>query len=151
MMDVVRDGDEYRERRPGEDRHGTLQVGPGPVGGFVRFVLDPERIERVAARRRPRSSGHFASRTVRSERTSESSTLPSMCGGRCRSDPAGDQLLVTQVRAAYPSRPRPTRIADDESKPSGMFPSAATPSQPTAASQSFGTSSPVISMFDAMN
>ena len=45
-LDVVRDGDEYRESRPGEDRDGTLQVGPGPVGGFVRFVLDPERIER---------------------------------------------------------------------------------------------------------
>ena len=45
-LDVVRDGDEYRESQPGEDRHGTLQVGPGPVGGFVRFVLDPERIER---------------------------------------------------------------------------------------------------------
>ena len=43
---VVRDGDKYRERRPGEDRHGTLQFGAGPVGGFVRFVLDPERIER---------------------------------------------------------------------------------------------------------
>ena len=45
-LDVVRDGDDYREPRPGEDRHGNLQVGPGPVGGFVRFVLDPERIER---------------------------------------------------------------------------------------------------------
>ena len=45
-LDVVRDGDEYRESRPGEDRDGTLQVGPGPVGGFIRFVLDPERIER---------------------------------------------------------------------------------------------------------
>ncbi len=45
-LDVVRDGDAYRERQPGEDRHGTLQVGPGPVGGFVRFVLDPERTER---------------------------------------------------------------------------------------------------------
>lgn len=45
-LDVVRDRDEYRERRAGEDRHGTLQVGPGPVGGFVRFVLEPERIER---------------------------------------------------------------------------------------------------------
>ena len=45
-LDVVRDGDEYRERRPREDRHGTLQFGPGPVGGFVRFVLDPDRIQR---------------------------------------------------------------------------------------------------------
>ncbi len=45
-LDVVRDGDEYRERRPGEDPHGTLQFGAGPGGGFVRFVLDPERIER---------------------------------------------------------------------------------------------------------
>ena len=45
-LDVVRDGDEYRERRPREDRHGALQFGPSPVGGFVRFVLDPERIQR---------------------------------------------------------------------------------------------------------
>ena len=46
MLDVVRDGDEYRESRPGEEPHGALQAGPGPVGGFVRFVLHPERIER---------------------------------------------------------------------------------------------------------
>lgn len=45
MFDVVRDGEEYRECLPGEERHGTLQAGPGPVGGFVRFVLEPERIE----------------------------------------------------------------------------------------------------------
>lgn len=44
-MDVVREGDEYRKCRPGEDPHGTLQAGPSPVGGFVRFVLHPERIE----------------------------------------------------------------------------------------------------------
>ncbi|MCY3810645.1 MAG: hypothetical protein OXH15_02500 [Gammaproteobacteria bacterium] len=45
MFDVLRDGDEYRECLPGEEPHGTLQAGPGPVGGFVRFVLEPERIE----------------------------------------------------------------------------------------------------------
>ena len=50
MLDVVRDGDEYRESRPGEEPHGTLQAGPGPVGGFVRFVLHPERIELWALR-----------------------------------------------------------------------------------------------------
>ena len=45
MLDVVRDGEEYRECLPGEEPHGTLQAGPGPVGGFVRFVLQPDRIE----------------------------------------------------------------------------------------------------------
>jgi len=45
VLNVVRDGEEYRECLPGEEAHGTLQAGPGPVGGFVRFVLEPERIE----------------------------------------------------------------------------------------------------------
>ena len=45
-LNVVRDGDEYRESRPGEEPHGTLQAGPGPVGGFVRFLFHSERIER---------------------------------------------------------------------------------------------------------
>ncbi len=45
-VDVVRDGTEYRECRSGEEPHGTLQTGPGPVGGFVRFALRPEHIDR---------------------------------------------------------------------------------------------------------
>ena len=45
-LDVVRDGDEYRESRPGEESHGTVQVGPSSVGGFLRFTLRPERVER---------------------------------------------------------------------------------------------------------
>ena len=44
-LNVVRDGEEYRECLPGEGPHGTLQAGPGPVGGFVRFLLEPGRIE----------------------------------------------------------------------------------------------------------
>ena len=44
VLDVLRDGDEYRTCKPGEDPHGTLQAGPGPIGGFVRFALHPERI-----------------------------------------------------------------------------------------------------------
>ena len=46
VLDVVRDGDEYRECRAGEEPHGTLQAGPGPAGGFVRFALHPECIEK---------------------------------------------------------------------------------------------------------
>ena len=45
-LNVVRDGDEYREIRPGEAPHGTVQVGPSSVGGFLRFTLRPERVER---------------------------------------------------------------------------------------------------------
>lgn len=45
-LDVVRDRDEYRESRPGEEPHGTIQTGPGSAGGFLRFTLRPERIER---------------------------------------------------------------------------------------------------------
>ena len=44
-LDVVRDGDEYRESRSGEAPHGTMEVGPSSMGGFVRFVLRRERIE----------------------------------------------------------------------------------------------------------
>ena len=45
VLDVVRDGDEYRKSRRGEERHGIVQTGPGSAGGFLRFVLSPERIE----------------------------------------------------------------------------------------------------------
>ncbi len=45
VLDIVRDGEEYRKSRPGEERHGIVQTGPGSAGGFLRFVLDPERIE----------------------------------------------------------------------------------------------------------
>ena len=37
-LDVVRDGDEYRKRRAGEEPLGTIQYGPSGVGGFLRFV-----------------------------------------------------------------------------------------------------------------
>ena len=43
-LDVVRDGDEYREVQPGEEPHGSFRFGPGPVGGFVGFALRPERV-----------------------------------------------------------------------------------------------------------
>lgn len=46
MVDVVRDGDEYRENRPEEAPHGTVQLGPSSMGGFLRFTLRPERVER---------------------------------------------------------------------------------------------------------
>ena len=46
VLDIVLDGAEYRESRPGEEPHGTLQAGPGAVGGFIRFALRPERIGR---------------------------------------------------------------------------------------------------------
>ena len=45
-LEVVRDGDEYRESRPGEEPHGTVQLGPSSMGGFLRFTLRPERVER---------------------------------------------------------------------------------------------------------
>ena len=44
-LDVVREGDEYRESRPGEAPHGTVQIGPSSLGGFLRFTLRPERVE----------------------------------------------------------------------------------------------------------
>ena len=43
-LDVVRDGDEYRAVGHGEEPHGSFRFGPGPVGGFLRFTLRPERI-----------------------------------------------------------------------------------------------------------
>ena len=46
VLEVVRDGDEYREIRSGEEPHGTFQFGPSVMGGFVRFVLHPKWIQR---------------------------------------------------------------------------------------------------------
>ena len=46
VLKIIRDGNEYREVRTGEQPHGTLEVGPNSAGGFVRFVLNPDRIER---------------------------------------------------------------------------------------------------------
>ena len=43
-LDVVRDGDEYREARKGADSDATFEFGPGPVGGFLRFSVRPERV-----------------------------------------------------------------------------------------------------------
>ena len=43
-LDVVRDGIEYREVRAAEEPDGTFQFGPGPVGGFLRFSVRPEKI-----------------------------------------------------------------------------------------------------------
>ncbi|MYD97180.1 MAG: hypothetical protein F4X98_07315 [Gammaproteobacteria bacterium] len=48
-LSVLRDGDEYRECRADEEPHGSLQIGPSPVGGFVRFTLLPDQIERGAS------------------------------------------------------------------------------------------------------
>lgn len=45
VLEVVRDGDEYRESRSGEEPDGTFQFGPSVMGGFVRFVLHPSRIQ----------------------------------------------------------------------------------------------------------
>ena len=44
-LDVVRDGNDYREARPGEKPHGALRFGPTPVGGFVRFSLQSEGVD----------------------------------------------------------------------------------------------------------
>ena len=46
LLDVVRDGDEYRECASGEQRHGTLQYGPSVMGGFLRFALHAAQIQR---------------------------------------------------------------------------------------------------------
>ena len=46
LLEVVRDGDEYREAASGEEPHGTFQFGPSVMGGFVRFVLYPAQIQR---------------------------------------------------------------------------------------------------------
>ena len=45
MLEVLREGDEYREARPDEEPHGTFKFGPSVMGGFVRFVLHPTRIQ----------------------------------------------------------------------------------------------------------
>ena len=42
---LVRDGDEYREVCSGEEPLATMTCGPGPLGGFLAFRLDPERNE----------------------------------------------------------------------------------------------------------
>ena len=46
ILDIVRDGSGYREAQAGEPRDATLVVGPNSAGGFVRFVLNPDRIEK---------------------------------------------------------------------------------------------------------
>ena len=46
VLEIVRDGDEYRETGSGEEPHGTFQFGPSVMGGFVRFALHPTRIQR---------------------------------------------------------------------------------------------------------
>ena len=46
VLDIVRHGNEYREATTGERPDGTLEVGPNSAGGFVRFVLNPDRIEK---------------------------------------------------------------------------------------------------------
>lgn len=43
-LDVVRDDDEYREARPGEEPDATFRFGPGPIGGFLRFSIRRERV-----------------------------------------------------------------------------------------------------------
>ena len=45
-FEVVRDGHRYRRVRSGEIGHGTVEFGPGPMGGFLRFTLRAERIDR---------------------------------------------------------------------------------------------------------
>lgn len=44
-FDLVADGDDYREAEPGEDSEATLLFGPGPIGGFLRLTLNPDRNE----------------------------------------------------------------------------------------------------------
>ena len=44
-IDLVRDGDDYREAVSGEDPEATLLFGPGPIGGFLRFTLNPDHNE----------------------------------------------------------------------------------------------------------
>ena len=46
ILDIVRDGCDYREAKAGELRDATLEAGPNSAGGFVRFVLNPDRIEK---------------------------------------------------------------------------------------------------------
>ena len=42
---LVRDGDDCREAEAGEDAAITIRFGPGPMGGFLRFSLNPDRNE----------------------------------------------------------------------------------------------------------
>lgn len=44
-FDLVADGEDYREAEPGEDSEASLLFGPGPIGGFLRFTLNPDRNE----------------------------------------------------------------------------------------------------------
>lgn len=44
-FDLVADGDDYREAESGESPEATLLFGPGPIGGFLRFTLNPDRNE----------------------------------------------------------------------------------------------------------
>ncbi|MXX62201.1 MAG: ATP-grasp domain-containing protein [Holophagales bacterium] len=44
-FDLVADGDDYREATAGEEPEATLLFGPGPIGGFLRFTLNPDRNE----------------------------------------------------------------------------------------------------------
>ena len=44
-INLVRAGDNYREAVSSEDPEATLLCGPGPIGGFLRFTLDPDRNE----------------------------------------------------------------------------------------------------------
>ena len=46
VLEIVRDGDGYRETGSGEEPHGTFQFGPSVMGGFVRFALHPTQIQR---------------------------------------------------------------------------------------------------------
>lgn len=81
MLEVVRDGEEYRECLSREEPHVTLQAGPGPVGGFVRFVLEPGRIElgRSAAPEVVRAF-RFADRALGTD--FGGSMLPATCDAR---------------------------------------------------------------------
>ena len=44
-IDLVREGDDYREAVPSETPEATLLFGPGPIGGFLRFTLNPNSNE----------------------------------------------------------------------------------------------------------
>ena len=46
ILEVVRNGDEYRKSGKDEKSHGTIQYGPSGVGGFLRFALQPAEIQR---------------------------------------------------------------------------------------------------------
>ena len=44
-FDLVAEVDDYRQAAAGEDPEATLLFGPGPIGGFLRFTLNPDRNE----------------------------------------------------------------------------------------------------------